>query len=371
MKSANPSHEAEKPKTDTGIVTLRRCRVVGGYVFAILVAALVVVAVCEARLAPPPSCTARPVNDAIILQLGKAKLHLWVRGAPCKAPPILWLHGGPGGAETPLFRLYTRDLERDRLVIYWDQRGAGRSYDPKADPAALTIARHLSDLGQVMTFLRARYHLGKIALVGHSWGATLGLFYAQDHPEHVAGVVAISPLISGLATQQAQVDFVRQQAKEAADYDGLQDLVEIGSPPLAAEDVLRLQGLVDRFGGYFHHRPSFAAVLVKGALSGVAAPWEVPRFLRANDVSLRAMNGELAELDLRTSLPALRVPVAVLLGRYDHQTEPSLAVGFLGHLTAPQKRIIWFGNSAHNIPFEEPERFRSALGGILGDPAWQ
>ena len=75
------------------------------------------------------------------LTLDGTKLYLLMRGADRSAPVLLWLHGGPGGAERPLFRYFNSELENHFVVVYWDQRGAGSSFDPKADPHRLTIAR--------------------------------------------------------------------------------------------------------------------------------------------------------------------------------------------------------------------------------------
>src|SRR5687768_11631522 len=63
---------------------------------------------------------------------GDASLYLEVRGEDRDAPLLLWLHGGPGGAERPLFRLFAGGLEAPFVVAYLDQRGAGRSYDEAA-----------------------------------------------------------------------------------------------------------------------------------------------------------------------------------------------------------------------------------------------
>jgi len=119
------------------------------------------------------------------LAVDGAKLYLQIRGAERTAPVLLWLHGGPGGAERPLFRYFNGDLEKRFVVVYWDQRGAGRSFDPKADPHRLTIAQHLADLDTVVDHLRQSLGQNKIVLMGHSWGAALGLLYTQAHPEKV------------------------------------------------------------------------------------------------------------------------------------------------------------------------------------------
>jgi proline iminopeptidase len=333
-------------------------------------AALTAIAACVSPASVPSACAAKRVDDAFVVPVPGAELSLRVRGSTCSGPPLLWLHGGPGGAETPLFQLYAGELERYRLVAYWDQRGAGRSYDPKADTSRLTTARHLADLNEVVDALRKRYNFEKLVLIGHSWGAALGLLYAQDQPEKVAAIIAVNPLVSGVGAQEGQFRFAQERAAEIDDRKARRTLAEIGPPPLAPNEVLKLQHLVDRFGGYFHRRPSKLGVLFEGALRGVVAPWEIAGFIRANEASLVAMHDELVALDLDSSVDELKVPVAVFLGRFDQQTDPSLTQRFLQNLDAPAKRTLWFQNSAHNIPFEEPERFISEVQLLLGDPAW-
>jgi pimeloyl-ACP methyl ester carboxylesterase len=84
------------------------------------------------------------------------------------------------------FRYFTSELEHNFVVVYWDQRGAGRSFDPKADPHRLTIPRHIADLDAVVDHLRQGLDRDQIILIGHSWGTTLGLLYTQAHRQDAA-----------------------------------------------------------------------------------------------------------------------------------------------------------------------------------------
>src|SRR5215472_15416831 len=62
------------------------------------------------------------------LTLDGTNMYLLTRSADRSAPVLLWLHGGPGGAERPLFRYFNSELENHFVVVYWDQRGTGRSF---------------------------------------------------------------------------------------------------------------------------------------------------------------------------------------------------------------------------------------------------
>src|SRR5690606_3579481 len=148
-----------------------------------------------------------------------ARLYMVIRGEQATAPLLIWLHGGPGGAERPLFRLYNAPLEQRFLVVYLDQRGTGRSYDPDADPARLTIARHLEDLDAVVEHLLGEFEQHRVILVGHSWGSALGLLYAKAHPGKVAAFVGVGQVTSELERQRAQYTFAQAEARERGDAD--------------------------------------------------------------------------------------------------------------------------------------------------------
>jgi pimeloyl-ACP methyl ester carboxylesterase len=300
-----------------------------------------------------------PVDDA--------QLYLLVRGDDPDAPLLLWLHGGPGGAERPLFRLYNGALEHRFVVAYWDQRGAGLSYDPDADPGRLTIAQHLADLDAIVDYLLETFGREKVVLLGHSWGTALGLLYARDHPEKVAAFVGAGVESSAPAFLQARYDTVAAEARRRGDDDVLRKLDEIGPAPWEWKEELAIEDLLGRYGGDFHDRPSFVWATVRVVLGGMASPFEIARIIHGNNASLEAMNHALRELDLTREVPALQVPVAFLLGRYDRVTDSRLAAAYFEQLQAPAKRLVWFKHSAHNIPFEEPEAFNAAVPRVLGE----
>jgi hypothetical protein len=100
---------------------------------------------------------------------------------------------------------------------------------------------------------------------------------------------------------------------------------------------------------------------VAGVLRGLVAPWEIPRFIHANDVSLDAMTPALPSLDFARTMPSLQVPVFFFLGRYDHHVGSAIAARYFDVPHAPYRRLVWFDHSAHNPSFEEPARFGAAV----------
>ncbi len=101
--------------------------------------------------------------------------------------PALVLHGGPGsGCSAGQRRFF--DPARYRVVLF-DQRGAGRSLPsagrPHADLSANTIHHLIADIEA----LRDLHAVERWTILGLSWGTTLGLGYAQVHPDRVRALV--------------------------------------------------------------------------------------------------------------------------------------------------------------------------------------
>ncbi len=230
----------------------------------------------------------------------------------------------------------------------------------------LTISRHLRDLDAVVDHLRDEFNQDTVLLVGHSWGGALGIRYAHSQPTKVSHVVAVAPLIAPADSQRAAYEFVRSAATARGDGDVLSRLRDLGSPPLDnSDDLLVLESLTDRYGGVFHQRPRRIAVLMSGILRGLVRPWEIPRLIRANEITLAAMHDELLKLDLRQSVPTIEVPLLILLGRHDRHVDSRIAARYLETVRAPSKRLFWLEHSAHNVPFEEPERFTEIVTRVL------
>jgi len=104
-------------------------------------------------------------------------------------PPIVMMHGGPGG--THLSMMEGLALADERAVILYDQLGSGRS-DRPADPANWTVARFTDELEAIGEAIDvSRWHV-----LGHSWGGTVALEYGARRPARLAGLVLASPLIS-------------------------------------------------------------------------------------------------------------------------------------------------------------------------------
>jgi pimeloyl-ACP methyl ester carboxylesterase len=73
------------------------------------------------------------------------------------------------------------------------------------------------------------------------------------------------------------------------------------------------------------------------------------------------MYAEVSKLNLLKLVPALKMPVVVLVGRRDHWVPPETSVAFFDALAAPSKELVWFEHSGHEAFVDEPEKFNSTM----------
>jgi proline iminopeptidase len=96
--------------------------------------------------------------------------------------PVLFLHGGPGAGCEPMHRRFF-DPRVYRIIVF-DQRGCGQS-TPHAELHNNTTWHLIADIEAIRQYL----HIDRWVIFGGSWGSTLGLAYAETHPERVLGLI--------------------------------------------------------------------------------------------------------------------------------------------------------------------------------------
>ncbi len=101
--------------------------------------------------------------------------------------PVLVVHGGPGGGTLPAMRRpFSPETYR---VVMFDQRGCGRS-TPHASDIGVDLAHNTTQsLIADMEVIRVELEIDRWVLSGSSWGSTLALAYAQEHPDRAMGMI--------------------------------------------------------------------------------------------------------------------------------------------------------------------------------------
>ena len=268
-------------------------------------------------------------------------------------PPLVIVHGGPGGTHGSY--LPALALADERAVILYDQLDSGRSDWPQ-DPANWTVRRFVDELEAVRTGLGVRrWHV-----CGHSWGGTVALEYGARHmhapADPLAGLVLASPLIS-TRSWIADADALRATLPEPTR--GVLVACDTPAPPApAACDAATAQ-----FYAAFNRRgrPSPAVDAYQRERSGrgfdarlYEAMWGRSEF-SANG-TLRDYDGEplLYRLDGARTL--------FLVGQYD-EARPATAALFAGRVPGADYGVV--PGAAHSLFTDRPMETVAMLRGFL------
>jgi proline iminopeptidase len=252
-------------------------------------------------------------------------------------PPTVVLHGGPGAHHDYLLPGFDA-LARGRELIYYDQRGGGRS--PVSRETPVGWREQVADLEA----LRQIWGLDQLTLAGYSWGGLLALLYATEHPGKVERLALVSP---APIWREARQEFERRFSERNL------------SPELQRQRAeLRESGLRER------DPAAYAARLFELSVAGYFHDPERARDLTPFRITGRTQQevwASLGDFDLRPAVARLTVPAVVLHGTSD-PIPFSSAEAVAELLKAELHPLLNCGHVPYVEAFEE---FVSVLGRFL------
>ena len=190
--------------------------------------ALPFIAMCAACHAGAPAAPAEPAEG----QVPGDGAALFYRSVGSGPDVLVMIHGGPGmdmGYMVPDFA----PLAEHHYLLFYDQRGGGRSEHLRDDPSLFTMAHHVADLEA----LRVRFGLARMTLVAHSFGPAVAAAYAIAHPDRVARMIFLGPLPprqGELWKRYGATLESRLTEAERAEMARLEDAMVHGADPVAA-----------------------------------------------------------------------------------------------------------------------------------------
>jgi proline iminopeptidase len=260
-------------------------------------------------------------------------------GTAGPATPVIVANGGPGLSHIYMLQndVWTR-LSHNRQIVFYDQRGTGKSKNVKPD-AAWGMDAQVADMEAV----RAKFGFQKFDLVGDSYGGLLAMAYAAAHPEH------IDKLILSDSAAPAWKDIVRVLPDVFPDV--LEQIATREKNPTASAADQRIR---DHFLMLFYSEAKRDAYL-----AGVKDLESVPQVSAAVQKATRT-------LDLTPELPKFKFPTMVITGRFDMNVTPVTAWNI--YKAIPGAKFVVFEKSGHLPSYEEPDKYVQVVEEFLRRP---
>ena len=321
------------------------------------------------------------VHHYDMVKIGGTKQAILINGKKADNPVLVFLHGGPGFPVLPFapFTESMKKLEEQYTIVYWEQRGTGRSFSTSITAESMNINQFVDDTHEVINYVRNLLNKDKVFLWGHSWGSNVGALYASRYPENLHAYISTGQSVNPFKNERLGYEFVLDKAKENNNRKALRQLARIDTIPenYTISDALTVRKWVYRYGGIVHknnlERPYVDFQEIITILSSPLYPLQVRLNLLQNPYfSINKLWEDLKKTDLHKQAPKINVPVYFLVGRHDIIVSHVLAKEYFEVLKAPAgKELVWFEKSAHRPFHEEKEKFLEIMKGRILENAYK
>jgi proline-specific peptidase len=274
-----------------------------------------------------------------------------------QGPPLVVVHGGPG-ASHDYFLPYLVPLARHHRLIFLDERGSGKSQKLE-DASGYTVEAMVEDVEAA----RQALGLGRIDLLGHSYGGVLAQAYALKYQEHLDHLILCSTFASTRAMNEV---FVKMKERMAPELRGRIAKLEAAGLFGHGKDFEKsrypAEYMTAAWGeGYFpylyHNRPD---PNFDPAQSGQMA-WDLYREMWGSSGEF-VIDGNLKLVEYADRLPSIKVPTLVTVGEND-ECDPALARAIAARIAGA--KLVVLPKSGHMGFVDQPGLFLAAVEDFL------
>jgi proline iminopeptidase len=267
------------------------------------------------------------------------------------APPVVFLHGGPGQGSAHFDALAGPFMERQLRMVYFDQRGSGHSERPASNDYALAT------LVEDVEALRRALGVPKLALLGHSFGGLLALEYASKYPQNVSHLV----FVSGVWNFELQCRLRGQRFAQLRP----EAFARVRGDTIAPDGTRRsdcdyeFRGLRGAERERYNMEIMFPNPAVSARIDSVNAARSVRN---TGELSRGLFQGGLLKYRLTTP-ERLTMPTLVIAGRFDGAAVPEGLRELVRVL--PNARFVEYDRSGHFVYLDEPDRFAREVSAFI------
>ena len=277
---------------------------------------------------------------------------------------VIMLHGGPGSS-TAFIAHHLRPYWDFCNVIYYDQRGTGRTHlKSKLHQRELTLENMIADLRQTIRYAKKKYKTDRIILLGHSWGTVLGTQYILQYPDDVLGYIGTGQVVDTRREMKAAYAALGDAIKRAGNKRDWKKLRDFGDYPNA--DVKNYEKYAMRFlllqskYGHALNFPKLLWLMLKSPIFWLSDLFLVLSGPKTNQQLINA----LLEYSI-WNITQYPVPVYYILGRNDWQVPSTIAAAYFEKIQAPRKALYWIENAGHVADADNPADFCKAVREIV------
>jgi proline iminopeptidase len=275
-----------------------------------------------------------------------------------RGAPLLIVHGGPGASHDYLLP-HLLPLARTNKLIFIDERGSGRSQKLE-DASQYTVENMVEDVEAV----RQALGLGKISLMGHSYGGVLAQAYALKYQKNLTHLILGSTFQSTaainevLAKMKMNMPADEREKLEALEKAGLFGKGKDWEKNRYPEDYAKLAWGDGYFPFLYQRRPDPNYDPLGGNTS---TAWDLYREMWGSHGEF-VIDGNLKSVEYTDRLSTIHVPTLVICGDHD-ESDPSLSRTM--HEKIAESKLVIVPQSGHMVFVDQPTIYLRAIDDFL------
>ncbi|WP_229754177.1 alpha/beta fold hydrolase [Fictibacillus barbaricus] len=271
----------------------------------------------------------------------------WIRvvGSENNTMPLVILHGGPGGNHYVFERTIGPLLSNSRTVIYYEQRGCGRTEKP-SDDTKYSIDLLVEDFKSIQKWLDVK----KVDLLGYSFGGELALEIALAAPTVINRIVLSGPSL------------INSEINKMVQITGICSVVDI-QLYRQMQDVLKKVLTIDEtYNKIWELADSKTVDLLLFENQEIAKRnremWAESNLVNTG-LMYKALKKNPVKIPLLDRLKEIQQETLIIAGAFDRNT--GISISTLIHKELRNSEMVLFNNSAHFPDLEEPDKFNKIV----------
>lgn len=319
------------------------------------------------------------IEQDCLIELGGKKQFLQIRGENINNPVILMVHNATGINTRCLAYCYMKYLTEKYTIVYWVQRGCGRSY--YANPKEIVRYEDLlSDLDELTDYLRNRFSKEKIILLGHASGTLLATSYIKEHSEKVQAFLSVSQFLNMkeaiVKSTERVMNLYKKEERKSTHYlfvllSQYQNLTKINHDTYAKYKTLQARIDSKLYPlGFFEISRLVYLTLTSPDLSFQDLRWFL-FVLFSQKKYLNLYDSVIQEVSYVTLTEKYgydyEVPFYLIYGDHDYFTPSEMITDFYNRLSAPKKNLIELQHAGHTPFLSNEKSFGQCIQNILDD----
>ena len=322
--------------------------------------------------------SANGIWEDIYVEIGGINQFMQIRGSDKDNPVVLWLHGGPGFPLTYMNYYYQQELESDFTIVCLEQRGCGRTYYENSKSANASLDVMLSDIDEVVEYLKERFDKDKVIIMAQSWGTVIGMKYLEKHPENVSAYVGIGQVTQFAkgktysANKAIQIAEKQENLKDAErlrtlvnEFEQAENIEELNIKEL--EEMILISSKYLKSKGEMSTLKQMVTAMTSPHININDAKWFLFASSTENIISTqnKLMDYMYFGFDINDVALPENVPLYFIQGDCDYITPTDMVQSYYDSIDVEDKCILIIEDVGHTPFLDNPDEFYESVKSCL------